>query len=203
MSYGAEASILSDAFYRSDFWALFHLDYTVLGQSVNYTARILQALLDDIGPVNAFLTAEHDLVADAYDALIAMIVLCCSSGLMILVLFGLAAMFQSRPVLNYSLMTLPFSGLVIWCTAAVVYGMWIIASDACTLTDVHSASAIGSNLHVNAQNAIFPCPNATAALSLSHNSKKTHLALSKAVNQLVTGVRLPPNMHLYRKISRI
>lgn len=151
-----------------------------------------------MGPVNAVLTAEHDLVADAYDALIAMVVLCCSSGLMTLVLFGVAALFQNRTVLNYSLMTLPLSGLVIWCTAAVVYGMWTVARDTCTLTGIHSASASGSDLRINAQNVIFPCPNTTAALSLSHHSKKTHLALSKAVNQLVSGVRFPPSMYLDR-----
>lgn len=148
---------------------------------------MLQAILDDMARVNTAVTIDHKYVADAYEALIAMVLLCCCSGLIILALTSLASIFQSRTVLNYSLMALPVSGLLVWCTAAVVYGMWVVAHDICYITEVYSTAAAGSELQLSAQNIAFPCPNTTAATELSYMSKKTHLVLSRAVNQLVTG----------------
>lgn len=147
----------------------------------------MQAILNDMGRVNAAVTMERGYVADSFESLIALVLLCFSSGLIILLLVSFASIFQSRTVLNHSLMALPVSGLFVWCTTAVVYGMWIVAHDTCNVADVYEAAATGSDLHVSAQNSIFPCPNTTAAATLSYNSKKTHLALTKAVNKLVTG----------------
>eukprot|EP00892_Ulva_mutabilis_P001762 jgi/Ulvmu1/11587/UM079_0031.1 len=149
-------------------------------------APVVQAVLNDMDRVRTEITGDRKFVADAYESLIALVLLCCSSGLIILFLVSFASICQSKTVLNYSAVALPVSGLVIWCTVAVVYGTWIVAHDVCDVADAYEAAAVGSELHAAAEQIVFPCPNTTAAAILSYNSKKTMLGLSNAVNQLVT-----------------